>query len=191
VTISGKPDAQLVPGKGNLVVTGDDSSSVNVYNYPVLQKKPPVKKFKGHSAHVQTVLFTPNDKYLISNGSGDLALIQWRVKHPGDPEEDPEEPVAEAQPADSVGDGSVEQEEKKIQSLLELINPQKNHKVLKNSKVLKNNKVPKNKAKSNQWKIKVPNKSKKLLVMELKSNKSKNKSENKLRTILFWLHGGT
>jgi len=93
VVISGKPEAQLTPGKGNVVVTGDDFGQVNLYSYPVIQKKPPVKKYRGHSAHVYSLSFTPNDKYLISSGAGDLALIQWRFKQPGDPDNDPDEIV--------------------------------------------------------------------------------------------------
>jgi hypothetical protein len=114
VAISGKPEAQLTPGKGNVVVSGDDNGQVNLYTYPVIQKKPPVKKYRGHSAHVYSLSFTPNDKYLITSGAGDLALIQWRFKKPGEPDEDPEE---EAQPEAATEEAAgqeapAEQEEK-------------------------------------------------------------------------------
>jgi WD40 repeat protein len=61
-----------------LVVTGDDFGDVKLFNYPCLPKAKSVA-FGGHSSHVVTTRFTPDDKYLLSTGGHDLSIIQWAL----------------------------------------------------------------------------------------------------------------
>ena len=35
---------------------------------------------KGHSSHVTSVRFAPEDKYIISSGGADHTLMQWRIE---------------------------------------------------------------------------------------------------------------
>mmetsp|Transcript_15837 Transcript_15837/g.19039 ORF Transcript_15837/g.19039 Transcript_15837/m.19039 type:complete len:749 (+) Transcript_15837:42-2288(+) len=62
-----------------LVATGDDHGNVNLFRYPVLEETNKQRRVTGHSAHVTSVRFTKDGKYLISTGGGDKSIIQWRL----------------------------------------------------------------------------------------------------------------
>jgi len=61
-----------------LVATGDDNGDVNLYRYPALKGNKKTS-YGGHSSHVPTVRFTPDEKWLISTGGHDLAVMQWAI----------------------------------------------------------------------------------------------------------------
>lgn len=62
-----------------LVVTGDDYGNVNLFRYPVVTQSNQKKAYEGHSAHVVTTRFTPDERYVVSVGGGDKAIVVWRV----------------------------------------------------------------------------------------------------------------
>jgi len=64
---------------GSLMATADDNGKVNLYPYPYpARTKDTFKEYSGHSAHVTNVSFV-NDKYVMSAGGRDKALICWKI----------------------------------------------------------------------------------------------------------------
>jgi WD40 repeat protein len=61
-----------------LVATGDDSGCVNLMRFPALQGVH-AHKYPGHSAHVTCTRFAPNERFLVSTGGHDLAIMQWAI----------------------------------------------------------------------------------------------------------------
>jgi len=61
------------------LATGDDWGKVNLFRYPVVNKGQRSRKYFGHAEHVTCVRFSPDDRYLISTGGADHAVLQWRV----------------------------------------------------------------------------------------------------------------
>ena len=61
-----------------LCVTGDDRGAVNLYRWPVL-KGGKSSSSHCHSSHVTCVRFTADEKYVISTGGHDLAIMQWAL----------------------------------------------------------------------------------------------------------------
>jgi len=62
-----------------IVATGDDYGDVNLFRYPVAVEGNAKKNYVGHSSHVVTVRFTPDEQYLMSAGGNDKAIFVWRV----------------------------------------------------------------------------------------------------------------
>ena len=69
-----------VSGDGALCVSGDDRGAVNLFRYPVL-KGGKSNSAQCHSSHVTTVRFAVDDKYVLSTGGHDLAIMQWLIVH--------------------------------------------------------------------------------------------------------------
>jgi WD40 repeat protein len=65
---------------GKLLASGDDYGLVCVYNNPLLEGHAS-KKYRGHSEHVTSVKFSPDQKstYLFSTGGQDQTTIQWKM----------------------------------------------------------------------------------------------------------------
>ena len=61
-----------------LVVTGDDNGDVKLFRYPCA-KGAKADSYGGHSSHVVTTRFTPDEKFVISTGGHDLSIIQWAL----------------------------------------------------------------------------------------------------------------
>eukprot|EP00823_Brevimastigomonas_motovehiculus_P003572 TRINITY_DN2198_c0_g1_i1.p1 TRINITY_DN2198_c0_g1~~TRINITY_DN2198_c0_g1_i1.p1 ORF type:complete len:729 (+),score=199.58 TRINITY_DN2198_c0_g1_i1:69-2255(+) len=70
-TVAASPDKKLL-------ATGDDYGFVNLYRYPCLEGNQKLA-FKGHSSHVQRVVFTSDGKYVLSAGGNDKCILQWTV----------------------------------------------------------------------------------------------------------------
>ncbi|XP_045499544.1 echinoderm microtubule-associated protein-like 2 [Colias croceus] len=64
---------------GRLAATGDDFGKVKLYAYPVTQPKSLCHQYGGHSSHVTSVRFLPDDSRLISGGGLDTSIMQWIV----------------------------------------------------------------------------------------------------------------
>jgi len=61
-----------------VVATSDDFGKVNIFRYPAMKPKCPMKSFDGHSSHVTRVRFSPDAGHVFSTGGNDLSLFQWR-----------------------------------------------------------------------------------------------------------------
>jgi len=77
-TAAEEESADGVPGCGYLV-TGDDFSTLRLFNYPVVWDDAPYKAFRGHSSHVMCARFTADDAYVVSVGGNDRGIFQWRT----------------------------------------------------------------------------------------------------------------
>jgi len=73
-------DTCHVSNDGALCVSGDDRGAVNLFRYPVL-KGGKSNSSQCHSSHVTTVRFAVDDKYVLSTGGHDLAIMQWLIVH--------------------------------------------------------------------------------------------------------------
>ncbi|CAG9465779.1 unnamed protein product [Pedinophyceae sp. YPF-701] len=67
-----------VRGAGYLV-TGDDYSTVRLFNYPCVWDDAPCREFMGHSSHVSDIRFSHDDRRVFSVGGNDQAVLQWRT----------------------------------------------------------------------------------------------------------------
>lgn len=61
-----------------LVAAGDNLSRVKLYKYPCLVPNAPYKAYIGHSSPVPKVKFLNEDKFLVSIGCRDKAVIIWQ-----------------------------------------------------------------------------------------------------------------
>jgi len=61
-----------------VIATSDDFGKVNLFRYPALKVKCPMKSFDGHSSHVTRVRFNADASYVFSTGGNDLSLFQWK-----------------------------------------------------------------------------------------------------------------
>ena len=64
--------------KGDILVTGDDYSSIKLFKFPCPIKSQGFNRYSGHAAHVSMVRFTADDEYIISLGGADKSVFQWK-----------------------------------------------------------------------------------------------------------------
>mmetsp|Transcript_26633 Transcript_26633/g.71496 ORF Transcript_26633/g.71496 Transcript_26633/m.71496 type:complete len:711 (+) Transcript_26633:1576-3708(+) len=62
-----------------LVITADDEGFVRLMNSPALVNQPPCLSYRAHGSHITGVCFLIGDRYVVSAGGSDHAVIQWRV----------------------------------------------------------------------------------------------------------------
>eukprot|EP00455_Lapot_gusevi_P057008 TRINITY_DN958_c0_g2_i1.p1 TRINITY_DN958_c0_g2~~TRINITY_DN958_c0_g2_i1.p1 ORF type:complete len:574 (-),score=155.31 TRINITY_DN958_c0_g2_i1:71-1792(-) len=67
-----------IPASKKAVVTGDDFGCVRMYRYPCISQRAEGKSYRGHSSHVMSVRFSSDENHVISVGSADTAVFQWR-----------------------------------------------------------------------------------------------------------------
>ncbi|XP_072031419.1 77 kDa echinoderm microtubule-associated protein-like isoform X3 [Amphiura filiformis] len=63
-----------------VLATGDDFGKVNLFKYPASVPKAPCIAYSGHSSHVTSVIFTPDDSQLITTGGRDMSCMQWKLQ---------------------------------------------------------------------------------------------------------------
>ena len=66
---------------GTVLATGDDFRMVKLFKYPCPVDEAAYQKYSGHSEHITNVGFSRNhdgQKYLISTGGEDKAILQWK-----------------------------------------------------------------------------------------------------------------
>eukprot|EP00916_Digyalum_oweni_P008260 GHVL01013858.1.p1 GENE.GHVL01013858.1~~GHVL01013858.1.p1 ORF type:complete len:579 (+),score=92.25 GHVL01013858.1:249-1985(+) len=66
-------------GTDDLLALADDYGKVKLLRYPNPHVNPETKVYKGHSAHVTRVMFSPDNSLLFSAGGRDCAIIQWKL----------------------------------------------------------------------------------------------------------------
>ena len=86
-----------------ILATGDDFSKVKLFRYPCAVKRAAAKEYRGHSSHVTRVKFSFDDRYLVSTGGYDKAVIIWGT------DMGPDEPEASKEP--EIENATPEQEE--------------------------------------------------------------------------------
>ncbi|KAL0245020.1 hypothetical protein GEMRC1_009100 [Eukaryota sp. GEM-RC1] len=64
----------------DLLVTGTDDGTVELFNFPALHDNQERKMYYGHSAHLTGVVFAPNDEMLFSIGGRDNCILSWFVE---------------------------------------------------------------------------------------------------------------
>ncbi|EQC41165.1 hypothetical protein SDRG_01142 [Saprolegnia diclina VS20] len=64
------------------IATGDDFSKLKVFRYPCLTKGAKWVQGDGHCSHITCVRFTCDDKYIVSAGGNDRAVLQWKLLDP-------------------------------------------------------------------------------------------------------------
>ncbi len=77
--INGCDRSNAVHDTYNLLATADDFSTIRVLRYPCINKGAAAIEGKGHSSHVTSVRFAPDDKYLFSIGGNDGCVFQWKI----------------------------------------------------------------------------------------------------------------
>ena len=60
------------------VVTAGDDGVVRLFNCPCVVEDAPSRAYQGHAAHVSQVRFLMNDEALVTTGSNDIAVMQWK-----------------------------------------------------------------------------------------------------------------
>jgi microtubule-associated protein-like 6 len=50
---------------------------IKVFNYPVVTPGATFKSFDGHSSHVTNIVFSFDDRWVVSAGGEDVAVFQW------------------------------------------------------------------------------------------------------------------
>jgi len=97
-----------------VLATGDDFSKVKLFKYPCVVKHAAAKEYRGHSSHVTRVKFSFDDRYLVSTGGYDKAVIIWSTDMAADnkseeaaPQEEQKEEVEAGEPSEA----SKEQED--------------------------------------------------------------------------------
>ena len=61
-----------------IIVAGDDSGRINIYNYPCSEETNKYRSLRGHIGHVGRLLFSEDGEYLFSYGGFDKTTIQWK-----------------------------------------------------------------------------------------------------------------
>ena len=63
---------------GNVVVTADDFGTVKLFNFPCVVEDATFKEYRGHSSFVNNCSFVCGDTHVVTCGSADLSVMQWR-----------------------------------------------------------------------------------------------------------------
>ena len=83
---------------GDVCVTADDFGTVKLFNFPCVVEDAAYKEYRGHSSFVNNVSFVCGDEHVVSCGSADLTVMQWRYSSHGAPaavEDDADEDFGE------------------------------------------------------------------------------------------------
>lgn len=67
-----------VSAKKHSLACVDDNGMVTLYKYPAIVEDAPIKVYHGHCSNVVDVRFTADDRFLMTVGSNDLCVLQWR-----------------------------------------------------------------------------------------------------------------
>ena len=62
-----------------LLVAGESSQKLKLFNYPVPEGADHSSQFVGHGSFVTNVRFSKDDEFVYSTGGNDNALMRWRV----------------------------------------------------------------------------------------------------------------
>eukprot|EP00043_Microstomoeca_roanoka_P006737 m.65510 g.65510 ORF g.65510 m.65510 type:complete len:1912 (-) comp13543_c0_seq2:42-5777(-) len=107
-------DVNIVAVAGNTVASGDDYGNVKLFAFPSPEPGAPHRTYRGHSAHVTNMAFSPTREWLVSTGGADQSVFVWRFYAEGGLEStsyDSEEAESDYEDVDlDEVDSDVEQE---------------------------------------------------------------------------------
>ena len=63
----------------NIICSGDDDLSLNLYNFPANSDNAKVRRFFAHSTPINQILITPNNKVITIAGK-DKAIFIWNLE---------------------------------------------------------------------------------------------------------------
>ena len=98
------------------LVTGDSCGAIKLFRWTVPGKGSGYRKFNAHGGRVTSTQFTANDRFLVSGGEGDLAVMQWRFDA-GAEESSEEEIITTREGAKEGGGRDSEAEEDNIDTV--------------------------------------------------------------------------
>ena len=62
-----------------LLATGGSGGQVNLFRYPCCVSGAEAHHLGGHASHISAVAFSADDRFLVSSGGRDQALLVWAV----------------------------------------------------------------------------------------------------------------
>ncbi|GMI62848.1 hypothetical protein ScalyP_jg9779 [Parmales sp. scaly parma] len=71
-------NALHVNTQGDMCVTADDFGEVKLFNFPCVVEDAAFRAYKGHSSFVNNVSFIAGDNHVVSCGSADMSVMQWK-----------------------------------------------------------------------------------------------------------------
>jgi len=74
-------NALHVNQEGDICVTADDFGEVKLFNFPCVTEDAAFRAYRGHSSFVNNVAFVNGDSHVISCGSADLTVMQWKFTY--------------------------------------------------------------------------------------------------------------
>ena len=66
---------------GDICVTSDDFGEVKLFNFPCVTEDAAFRAYRGHSSFVNNVAFVRGDSHVVSCGSADLTVMQWKFSY--------------------------------------------------------------------------------------------------------------
>jgi microtubule-associated protein-like 1/2 len=64
-----------------LLAVGDNQGKVKIYTYPAHLTKQNFISLEGHANNVLSVVFMPDDSYLVTTGELDCSVMVWAYKN--------------------------------------------------------------------------------------------------------------
>ena len=64
------------------IILGLSDGSLSLYRYPCIEKTPAFVEYKVHSSAVTRIKFIPHANYMMSIGSTDQSIVQWKMTIP-------------------------------------------------------------------------------------------------------------
>ncbi|KAJ8609406.1 hypothetical protein CTAYLR_009089 [Chrysophaeum taylorii] len=72
-------DVNVAHRSNDLIVTGDDSGYVNLYNAPVVCRHAAHIQYSGHSSHCVGARFLKDSRRIVTTGGRDASVFVWRL----------------------------------------------------------------------------------------------------------------
>ena len=104
---------------GNILASGDSHGRIHLFRNPCLKKEAGRRLYSGHAAPVRRIRFTADDRTMLSIGSVDRCVFQWR--HEADLVEDDTEEVkvdADSEDEADLTDGIVLDRSKELERVV-------------------------------------------------------------------------
>jgi len=71
-------NAVAVSPSERTLITGEDDGCIRMFRYPAVGDEMQSLVFPGHSSAIQGIVFSHDERYVLSVGGYDLCIFQWR-----------------------------------------------------------------------------------------------------------------